>query len=217
MVPMRSSKGRNDSMRMLYGKRIFLFLLIVTMLSSCASPRRVTPARGSTPQPTGTSIVASQAATAAPEFIDVSSGGFTLAVQPNLEFEAHEDSISISDGRGELVISLNGRPYVASSYTIQSFLGKYLAEMEARGGTFEQGEPYEIIIDGKNGLAIDFSGSFLDHPITGKAVAVSPGKDFIVFGLGMSLLSVHKNGWIESGSTIFETILESIHFNDEVK
>jgi hypothetical protein len=33
----------------------------------------------------------------------------------------------------------------------------------------------------------------------------------------MSLLNERENGWAESGSMIFETILESIHFKDEVK
>lgn len=89
--------------------------------------------------------------------------------------------------------------------------------MASRGGTFDQGEPYEVVIDGSSGVAIDFSGSFLENPIKGKAVAVSPGRDFIIFGLGMSLLNLHENGWAESGSTDFETILDSIDFKEEVK
>ena len=217
MVPMKSSKRGIEGMINLYVKRIELSIVMITMLSSCASQKTLTLVPGSTPKPVSTRAAIPQTEMAAPEFIDVSSGGFTLTVQPDLEFEAHEDSISISDRRGELVISLNGRPYIGSSYTLQSFLGKYLSEMASRGGTFEQGDPYEIVIDGKSGLAIDISGNFLDHPITGKAVAVSPGEDFIVFGLGMSLQNERENGWTESGSLIFDTILDSIVFKEEVK
>jgi hypothetical protein len=89
--------------------------------------------------------------------------------------------------------------------------------MASRGGTLHQSAPYEVVIDGKRGIAVDFTGSFLDQPITGKAVAVSPGEDFIVFGLGMSLQNKSQGGWIESGSPIFETILASIEFREEVR
>jgi hypothetical protein len=135
-------------------------------------------------------------------------------MQPGLDFEVNDDSISISDERGELIISLNGRPYIASSYTLQSFLGKYLDEMASRGGSLHQSDPYEIVIDGKSGIAVDFTGSFLDQPVTGKAVAVSPGEDFIVFGLGMSLMNASKTAWIDSGNVVFEDVLSSIDFKD---
>jgi hypothetical protein len=194
-----------------------LVFISFMLLVSCAPEQPSIPAPTPTPKPVNTSTAVPQRSTTEPKLIDISSGGFTLAIQPGLDFEAHEDSISISDRRGEFIVSLNGRPYVASSYTLQSFLGKYLVEMASRGGSLDQGEPYEIVIDGKTGFAVDFSGSFLDHPVTGKAVAVSPGEDFIVFGLGMSLLNERENGWDESGSMIFENILDSIDFKEEVK
>jgi hypothetical protein len=215
---MKSSPNEQSAkIRTKWLQRLLPDMILAMLLASCAVQRPAAPAPVNSPEPVNTSAPVPTRVTAAPEFIDIGSGGFSLAIQPELEFEAHDDSISISDRRGELVISLNGRPYVASSYTIESFLGKYLAEMASRGGSFEQGEPYEIVIDGKNGIAVDFSGSFLDNPVTGKAVAVSPGEDFIVFGLGMSLLTGRENGWAESGSMIFETIIDSINFKDEVK
>ena len=198
MVRMKFFSYRNHAKKRVPGtQRLIPVLMIATLLASCTFQQAVTPGPMSTRSPVDTPTTGPQRSPAAPELIDIGSGGFSLAIQPGLQFEAHDDSISISDQRGELVISLNGRPYVASSYTIQSFLGKYLAEMASRGGSFNQGEPYEIVIDGRNGMAIDFSGSFLDNPVTGKAVAVSPGEDFIVFGLGMSLLNQRKNGWAD--------------------
>ena len=218
MTPVKSSPlGKSIKRQMPWMQISALVLIPFMLLVSCAPGKPSTPAPTSAPKPVNTSTAVPQRSTAETELIDISSGGFTLAIQPGLDFEAHEDSISISDRRGEFIVSLNGRPYIGSSYTLQSFLAKYLVEMASRGGTFDQSEPYEIVIDGKNGLAVDFSGSFLDHPVTGKAVAVSPGEDFIIFGLGMSLLNVHENGWDESGSMIFENILDSIDFKEEVK
>ena len=140
-----------------------------------------------------------------------------MSVQQDLDFDIDDYSINLSDKQGELLISLNGKPYIASNYTLESFLGRYVAEIAARGGAFDQSEPYEIIVDGLSGLAVDLTGSFLDDPIAGKAIIISPGKDFIVFGLGMSNLSTHANGWEESGSLVFEMLIESIRFKDEIK
>jgi hypothetical protein len=201
-------------------KRIILLLLTcATILASCASQPQVTPAPTFTPKPasTPTPVPLTPTTMQAPHFIDLKSGGFSLAVQPELEFETDDYSINISDKGGELIISLNGKPYIASIYTLESFLDKYLAEMASRGGSFNRSDPYEVTIDGMSGIAIDLTGNFLEAPMAGKAVAISPGKDFIVFGLGMSNLNTHKNGWAESGSVIFEALIASIKFKDEVK
>ena len=86
--------------------------------------------------------------------------------------------------------------------------------------------PWAFLLDGKfagwGGLQpeegdADLSGNFLNDRMAGKAVAISPGKDFIIFGLGISNLGTRKDGWTESGSPIFEAIIASIKFKDEVK
>jgi hypothetical protein len=200
--------------------RISLILLIsATILVSCTAQSSITPAPTFSLEPvnTQTPIPVLPTATQAPQFVDLKNGGFSLAVQPELDFETDDYSVNISDKGGELIISLNGKPYIGSIYTLESFLDKYIVEMASRGGSFKQSDPYEISIDGMSGIAIDLTGNFLNDPMAGKAVAISPGKDFIIFGLGMSNLGTHKNGWDESGSVIFETIIESIKFKDEVK
>jgi hypothetical protein len=192
-------------------------LTLAISLAACSSQRPAAPASVVTSESVNTRAAILQTPASLPQFIDIRDGGFSLAVQPDLEFDTDDSSISISDTGGGLIISLNGRPYVESSYTLQSFLGKYLDEMASRGGSLHQSDPYEVFIDGRSGIAVDFTGSFLDQPITGKAVAVSPGEDFIVFGLGMSLENASPEGWTKSGSPVFETILASIEFKEEVK
>ena len=198
-------------------RRLLLAFTMAISLTACSTLQPATPAMVTPSQTVSTQTAIPQTRTSASQFIEIKEGGFSLAVQPDLEFNTDASSISISDKRGGLIISLNGRPYVASSYTLQSFLGKYLDEMTSRGGSLHQSDPYDVVVDGKNGIAVDFTGSFLDQPITGKAVAVSPGEDFIVFGLGMSVQNVSPEAWAESGSSIFETILASIEFKEEVK
>ena len=203
-------------------KNIFCVLFISTVLLNVCTPLALSQPT-STPVSTSTDIPAPTAPptlippTPSPRFINLKSGGFSLSVQPDLDFDIDDYSINISDKQGELLISLNGKPYIASSYTLESFLGKYVAEMAARGGTLTSSEPYEIIIDGISGIAVDLTGSFLDNLIAGKAIIISPGKDFVVFGLGMSNLSTHTNGWDESGRLAFEMLINSIKFKAEVK
>jgi len=201
-------------------KNIFCILFISTvLLSACMPPTISQPT--STPVPTPTNIPTPTnpptrlPPTPGPRFIDLKSGGFSLSVQPDLDFDIDDYSINLSDKQGELLISLNGKPYIASSYTLESFLGKYVAEIAVRGGTLTPSEPYEIVIDGINGIAVDLTGTFLNDPIAGKAIIISPGKDFVVFGLGMSNLSTHMNGWEETGSAVFEDLINSIKFKVE--
>lgn len=197
-------------------KRILLILLTcATIVAACTSQPGTKPFSTHTPQPeVSATLIPPILAT---RFIDLKSGGFSLAVQPELEFETDDYSINLSDKGGELIISLNGKPYIASIYTLESFLDKYIVEVASRGGSFHQSNPYEISVDGMSGIAIDLTGNFLDDPMAGKAVAISPGKDFIIFGVGMSNLGTHKNGWAESGSVIFEALIASIKFKEEVK
>jgi hypothetical protein len=198
-------------------KIAFILLMSVTILVSCTSKSAVTPAPTFIPQPLNTPASAPLAPTSQPQFIYLKSGGFSLSVQPELDFDTDDYSVNISDKGGELIISLNGKPYIASIYTLESFLDKYIVEMASRGGSFNRGDSYQISVDGMNGIAIDLTGNFLNDPMAGKAVAISPGKDFIIFGLAMSNLGTHKNGWTESGSIIFEEIIASIKFKNEVK
>jgi hypothetical protein len=201
-------------------KKIILIVLIHTVVLAACTPQPAsipTPITVNTNAPQPVSAPTSVSPTVNPQIIDLKSGGFSLSVQPELEFDIDDYSINISDKQGALLISLNGRDYIASSYTLESFLDKYLTEMEARNGAFKQGEPYEIVIDDRNGIAIDLTGSFLGDPIAGRGIIISPREDFIVFGLGMSNLAVNENEWTESGSVIFEAIIASIHFKSDVK
>jgi hypothetical protein len=211
-----SSVGHTGKGRLEAESLLLAFTLAIS-LAACSPQQPAAPASVATSRPVTTQSEVPQTPTSIPQLVDINDGGFSLAVQSDLEFDTNDSSISISDKRGGLIISLNGRPYVESSYTIQTFLGKYLDEMASKGGSLHQSDPYEVVIDGKSGIAVDFTGSFLDQPITGKAVAVSPEEDFIVFGLGMSLQNAGSGGWSESGSLVFETILASIEFKEEAK
>ena len=202
-------------------KPFLIVIMFTVLLAACGS--QPTPAATPSPLPitTDTPIPTLEPTSIPPtpafRFIDIKSGGFSLSVRPDLEFDIDDTSITLSDTLGRFAVSLNGKTYIASEYTLESFLDLYVNEIASRGGTIIQSVPYEIEIDSMKGTAVNISGVFLDAPISGKAFVISPRKNFIVFGLGMSNLTANKNEWSEKGSDVFETLLASIKFKDEVK
>ena len=198
-------------------KTLSLIVLMSTViLSACASQPTAaatpSPAPTSTPTPLPTLTPTAIPPTPEFQFIELKSGGFSLSVHPDLEFDINDNSVNLSDSQGKFVVSLNGRAYVASEYTMESFLGVYMDEMASRGGAFIQSIPYGIMIDDMSGVAVDISGIFADAPIAGKAFVVSPRENFIIFGLGMSNIAANKNEWSDTGSDIFEMLLASMKF-----
>jgi hypothetical protein len=79
--------------------------------------------------------------TATPQIVDFENGRFSLAIPDELEVELDDESINLSGQNGEFLVSLNGKPYIASSYTLESFLAKYLDELVSRGGSFSAVRP----------------------------------------------------------------------------
>lgn len=195
----------------------FIVLMSVIVLTACASQPTDTATPTSTITPLPTVTPTSIPPTPAFHLVELKRGGFSLSFPPDLQFDIDDNSITLSDSLGTFVVSLNGRTYIASEYTMESFLDVYIDEIASRGGTFIQSVPYEIMIDGMNGTAVNITGIFLDDPIAGKAFVISPRKNFIVFGLGMSNLTANKNEWAETGSNVFETLLASIEFKAEVR
>jgi hypothetical protein len=202
---------------------VLSIVLTISVLIACTPAANMENDTTSTPTATFTNIPdptsppKSIPPTAEPRLVNLKRGGFSFSIQPTLKFDIDGYSVNLSDPSGELSISLNRKPYIASAYTLESFLGKYVDEIAARGGTLNPGTPYQIMIDGISGLAVDLSGDFLNDPVAGKAIIISPGKDFIVFGLALYNLSTHENGWAEMGSVAFEMLIESIKFQDKVK
>src|SRR6266508_2583605 len=88
-----------------------ILLICATILASCTSQPTITPAPMFTPEPVykSTPVPLTPAATQAPQFIDLKSGGFSLSVQPELDFDTDDYSVNISDKSGELIISLSGK------------------------------------------------------------------------------------------------------------
>lgn len=199
-------------------------ILIFALLASCSFPPlqapTATPTATSTPPPTATPIpTATQTqvpATPTPtaELIPVEEGGFSILVSRELETDLQGNTIGIFDQGSTLIISFTGTAYQETQYTLNDVIDQYLDELASKGGTFNQSEPSAVMVDGREGISVDLTGILFEAPIEGRAIAVSPAKDFIVFGLGISNLSEEEENWRKSGSVIFQELLDSLTFTE---
>lgn len=199
-------------------------LLILMLLTSCSVPllqaptatptATFTPTATPVPTATQTPTPVPPSPTPAAERMTVEEGGFSLLVSRDLDTDLQKNTIGIFDKGQTLIISFTGTPYQASQYTLNEVIDQYLSELESRGGNFEPSEPTSITVDGAEGISVDLTGILFEAPIEGRAIAVSPARDFVIFGLGISNLASDEENWQKSGSLIFQELLDSIEFTE---
>lgn len=156
------------------------------------------PAATSTPLPEGTQV-------------DVPEGGFSLFVPNGLDFDIQEGTIGIFSE--ELIISFTGTYYESSENSLEDVIDDVLDELSKDGGELSKSsESTPILINNVEGIAFDLTGNLFGAPIEGQSIAVSPTEDFIIFGVGVANLTSDDQLWRESGSIVFENMLNSIIF-----
>src|SRR4030095_3120436 len=88
-------------------KVIFQLCLSTILVGACSAskvqPPTTTPTLPPTNTPEPTITPTSIPPTQASRFIELKSGGFSLAIQPDLDFDMDDYSVNISDKEGKLV------------------------------------------------------------------------------------------------------------------
>jgi hypothetical protein len=79
-------------------------------------------------------------------------------------------------------------------------------------GDPEIGEPFKIIIDGKQGLAVDAEYTYDDTKITYREAIVVSGQSHLFFAFASVTDSPDGSRWKEEGKDAFNAILRSIRF-----
>jgi hypothetical protein len=144
--------------------------------------------------------------------LNVEDGGFSIVVSRDLDTDVQGNTIGISDKSNTLIISFTGTPYLETQLTLNEVIDEYLDALASRGGTFNQSTPSDITVNGAEGISVDLTGTLFEAPIAGRAIAISPSEDFVIFGLGVSNLSSDEENWQKSGSVIFQELLDTLTF-----
>lgn len=199
--------------------RKFALLPIIGLLVACGgltTPEPTAtpiPTLTPSPQPTPTPVPTSTPSPA-PKAIPVEADGFTVLVPVELTFDLQRNTIGIFDPAGLLIVSFTRIAYDEEANSLQDVIDEYLDELASRGGKFDQNSVAPVTIGGVEGIAVDVTGILFDAPIEGRAVAVSPAKDSVFFGLGVVNLSADEELWENAGAGIFEELTDSIEFVD---
>jgi len=202
-------------------KYLLLVLLFVLLLSACnfslgpvpeptatatltatPAPPTATPTR--TPPPTPTERP--------PEIVVVEEGNYSFEKADGMEVEIDGASMFSVDRTGDVIITFSATPHDEGESMldiIDIFLGAIAGSAE---GEFIQGDPFEILVDGVSGRAVDLTGSLYGAPIAGLALAVSPSPGYAFFGMAVAKISSDPDLWDEYGAGLFADVLQTVNF-----
>ena len=201
-------------------RKLSVVLLILFQIScSAATPE---PTATFTPLPPTATVTPTPAPTATqppaspmPSTITYEGNGFRFAVPDTLDVDMQKNAVAIYDKSGTLIISFTRVPYDESTDTLEGVINAYLAEISTGGGgKFTKGEATSITVAGAEGLSVELSGTLFERPIEGRAIAVRPDKNSVLFGMGVSNLVSDETLWQSTGSLIFQGLLDSLEFVD---
>jgi len=208
---------------------LLVFALLLFILSACnvsgtlqpsvtPSPIPTLKEPTTTPIPTPTST-ATLAATLTPETESNQLArlavldDFIVSVPFPLLYQVNRDIILIGDEEKTLTMSFSGDGYDGVK-PLADVIDSYLAGLEKRGWQLTRGDSEDVQIDGSSGLTVNLTALYNNITFAGQAVAVSPRKDFVLFGLGLSKTDTDPNSWKDKNQDIFADMLATIKFTN---
>jgi hypothetical protein len=96
--------------------------------------------------------------------------------------------------------------------TLEAAITKFFEELAGRDFVLEQGTPYKVTVQGKDGLAADFAGHIGREPVAGQVLAFSPVEGKIFLALGMVTTDPAEQNWAQTGQALFQKILDTVTF-----
>ncbi|NWF64644.1 MAG: hypothetical protein HXY38_10095 [Chloroflexi bacterium] len=195
---------------------ILIPLLLFQTGCTAATPEMTsTPTQTTTPPPasppTPTPVTPTPTA-ALPKALTLEADGFSLSVPLVLSYEIKNNVVGVFDQEGTFIASFIRTDYNEPANSLQDALNEYLSQVADRGGEFVNSEPYPLVLDGVEGIAVDLAGDLLGSPVEGRAIAVYPEEKAVFIGLGISNLTTDKEQWNTTGAQYFEMLTTSVRF-----
>ena len=196
--------------------RSFKLILISALLVGCGiqTPEPTAlpaPTFTSTPLPTPT-LTPTPTATPALRTVKVEADGFTLHIPNSLGFEVTNKILGVYDQEGTVLASFMRSPFDGRTNSPEDVIDNYIKAITERGAKFTRSESTPITIGGVRGVSVEVTGILSDRPIEGRAVAVVPVQDSVLFAIGVSNLESGPDAWQTTGSVYFEAMLDTVEF-----
>ena len=196
--------------------RSFKLILISALLVGCGAPTpepTALPAPTFTPTPLPTpTLTPTPTATPVLRTVKVEADGFTLHIPNSLGFEVTNKILGVYDQEGTFLASFMRSPFDGRTNSPEDVIDNYIKAITERGAKFTRSESTPITIGGVRGVSVEVTGILSDRPIEGRAVAVVPVQDSVLFAIGVSNLESGPDAWQTTGSVYFEAMLDTVEF-----
>ena len=196
--------------------RSFKLILISALLVGCGiqTPEPTAlPAPTFTPTPLPTpTLTPTPTATPVLRTVKVEADGFTLHIPNSLGFEVTNKILGVYDQEGTFLASFMRSPFDGRTNSPEDVIDNYIKAITERGAKFTRSESTPITIGGVHGVSVEVTGILSDRPIEGRAVAVVPEQDSVLFAIGVSNLESGPDAWQTTGSVYFEAMLDTVEF-----
>ena len=170
-----------------------------------------TPHPTDTPSPTETSEPTPEPKLSLGRQIAIQDGGFSFRTIAEYDTEVAETSATIADTYADVIIALGGGA-TDGGLTAEQAIQEHLDVLSEDINEMESREPETIVVDGIEGLAIDFAGELFGDDIEGRVVSVIPAAGQFFFAFGVGTVTPLDNLWEDKGAEAFDMIVGSVWF-----
>jgi hypothetical protein len=218
--------------------RMTIMAVFSLLVSACVAP---TPAPTETPLPTWTALPTKTpppTATPTPRPTDTpvptptktplpleepvsrlgarqinAEGGFSYEV-PLIDYGYSSNGIAATIARhdDEVIVSLGGTFAPSGEFLLEDSLFNFYNAVKSDFDSLENEEPYTVVIDGVEGLAMDVSGVLFGDQVNGRIATANPHGTYFFLAFGIGTVYETINHWEDDGSLTFDRIIASIEF-----
>ena len=184
---------------------LIISLVIIGLLSACtvSTPTAV-------PSPTETEPAVSTRldleADGSP-FI-VYQGGYRFEAPLGSDVSIIGPSTTLSAEEDTLLFKLDGLNKMSINRSAQEILDILINTLfSADQSRVKKSEPITSAVEGYEGVAYDFTGTFLNHKVEGRALVIKPAEKRYISIIGMALVDDQPDLWQTTGKDLFNYLL----------
>ena len=184
---------------------LIISLVIIGLLSACAvsTPTTVpSPTESEPAVSTGLDLEADGS-----PFI-VYQGGYRFEAPLGSDVSIIGPSTTLSAEEDTLLFKLDGLNKMSINRSAQEILDILINTLfSADQSRVKKSEPITSAVEGYEGVAYDFTGTFLNHKVEGRALVIKPAEKRYISIIGMALVDDQPDLWQTTGKDLFNYLL----------
>ncbi len=186
--------------------RLFIVsLVIVSLLGACAV---TTPTAMPSPTETEPAALTELDLEADGSPFIVYQGGYRFEAPLGSDVSIIGPSTTLSAEGDALLFKLDGLNKMSIIRTAQEILDILINTLfSSDQSRVNKSDPITSAVEGYEGVAYDFTGTFLNHKVEGRALVVKPSENRYISIIGMAIVDDQPNLWQTTGKDFFNYLL----------